>query len=152
LGAERMQRRGYRVGNHATDRNDATFACALRAERIVRRRLFLKCNRPDAWEIVSRREQIIGERSRQQLALLIIYEVLQERAAKPLDNRTHHLAVQGQGIDDAANVLDRDIIKHLDMARLYIDCDMGSMRAVAVGALVAGEACLGRKPSKACKW
>src|SRR5262249_30576869 len=40
-------------------------------------------------------------------------------------------------VDDAAHVLDRDIVDELDMAGLGVDRDVGGVGAVAVGALVA---------------
>ena len=57
------------VGDHAADRDDAAFAGALGAERIVRRRLFLQGNGADEGKVARGRHQVIGERARQQLGL-----------------------------------------------------------------------------------
>src|SRR5215467_8506598 len=55
LCAERAERGGDRVGNDAADRDDAAFARALGAERIVGRGLFLERDRPDVRKIARRR-------------------------------------------------------------------------------------------------
>ena len=52
------------------------------------------------------RHQVVGERGDQQLALLVVGDLLGERAAEPLHRRADHLAVQRLRIDDAADVVD----------------------------------------------
>ena len=59
------------------------------------------------------------------------------------------LAVQRQRIDDAADILDGDVVEHFDMTGLRIDRDVSGMRAVAVGALAAREGAFSRNPSAA---
>ena len=69
--------------------------------------------------------------------MLVIHQMLEERAAKALHDRADGLAVQRQRVDDAADILDADIVEQLHMPGLRIDRDMSRMRAVTVGALVA---------------
>src|SRR5262249_15549372 len=51
---------------------------------------------------------------------------------KSLHQSTEGLAVHDRRIDCATNVLDRNVIKHLDMACAIIDCNVRRMRAVTV--------------------
>ena len=51
LDAERSERRRHRIGDDAADRNDAAFAGALGAERIVGRGLLFERHRPDGREV-----------------------------------------------------------------------------------------------------
>ena len=64
--------------------------------------------------------------------------MLEQRAAQALHDGADALAVQRQRIDDAADVLDRNIVEQLDLSGLGIDRDMGGMRAVGIGSFVAG--------------
>src|SRR6185369_5646759 len=138
---ERAEGCGNRVGDDAADRNDAALARALGAERIVWRGAFLERDRSDVGKIARRGHEIIRERSRE--------ELLQESAAEALHDGAYDLAVQRQRVDDAAGVLDRDIVEELDAAGLGIDRDVGCVRAVTVGALVAGVGALRRDSGEA---
>ena len=66
--------------------------------------------RADRREVARGRQQIVGERAGQELAVLVVDEILQQRAAEPLHDRADGLAVQRQRIDDAADVLDRHVV------------------------------------------
>ena len=72
------------------------------------------------------------------MSVPVIDEMLQEGAAKALNDRSDGLSVQGQRIDDASDILDRDVVEKLDPAGLGVHRNMGGMCAIAVGALVAG--------------
>jgi hypothetical protein len=138
LDPERRERRRHRIGDDAADRDDAAFAGALGAERVGGRGLLLERHRPDVGEVAGGRQEIVGERAGQQLTLGVVDEMLQERAAETLHDGADRLPVQGERVDDAADVLDRHVVDELDMAGLGVDRDMRGMGAVAVGALVAG--------------
>ena len=79
------------------------------------------------------RHQVVGERGDQQLAVLVVGDLLGEDAAEPLHRRADHLPVQRLRIDDAADVVDHDVVEHLDTAGARIDRDMGDRGAVGVG-------------------
>ena len=55
--------------------------------------------------------QVVGERAGEQLAVLVVDEMLEECAAETLHDGADRLAVQGHRIDDAADVLDRDVVE-----------------------------------------
>src|SRR5262249_60773622 len=67
-------------------------------------------------------------------------------AAKALHDGANALAMQCQRIDDAAHILDGNIIDEPDVTSLGINRDVGCMGSIAVGALVAGEHPFSRKP------
>ena len=85
------------------------------------------------------------------MPLRVVHEVLQKRAAEPLHDRAHDLPVQRQRIDDAPGILHRDIIEKLHVPGLGIDRNVGRMRAVAVGALIAGIGAFRRAPREGGK-
>ena len=94
------------------------------------------------------RQQVVGKRAGEQLAVLVVEEVLEKRAAQALHDGADALAVQRQRIDDAADVLDRDIIDQLDLSGLGIDRHIGGVRAIRIGPLVARESAVGAKPGE----
>src|SRR5262249_55383575 len=113
LDPERAERGGNRVGDDAADRDDAALARALGAERIVGGGPFFERDRPDARKVARRRQEIVGERAREQLSVFIVDEMFEERAAETLHDGAHDLPVQGQRVDDAPGVLDRDVVEEL---------------------------------------
>ena len=72
------------------------------------------------------------------MSVFIVDEMFEERAAETLHDGAHDLPVQGQRVDDAAGVFDRDIVEKFHVPGLGIDGDVGGVRAVAIGSLVAG--------------
>ena len=94
-------------------------------------------DRCDLGEIVSGRHEIVGVGCRQELAILVVFEVLQQSAPKPLHDRAQSLRMDRRRVDDASDVFDRSVLQHLDVAGLRVHRDMGRMRAIAVGPLVA---------------
>ena len=98
--------------------------------------MILESNGTDSREIARCRNQVVGQRAGQQLAVCIVDEVLHKRAAKPLHDPADRLTVQGQRVDDAADILDDQKVEHLDLARPDIDRHMRHRRAVGVGQLV----------------
>ena len=59
--------------------------------------------------------------------------MLQEGAAQPLDHAADRLAVQGQRVDDATDILDDEAVKQFDIAGPRVDRDMRRGRSVSVG-------------------
>ena len=93
------------------------------------------------------RDQVIRERGRQQLPVRIVGDLLAEHAAQALHRGADHLAVQCHRVDDAADIVDHDIVDDLDMAGLGIDRDMGDRGAVGVGRLgIVRERAVGLEP------
>ena len=68
----------------------------------MRRRLELQSKSADSWEVAGARKQVIGERAGEKLAVVVMDQLFQQRAAKSLRDRAHALAVQGDRIDDSA--------------------------------------------------
>src|SRR5882757_8832137 len=65
--------------------------------------------------------------------------MFQECAAQALDDRTDRLSVQRQWVDDPADVLDRKIVDHLDVARSRVHRDMRRLRAIGPGVFLVEE-------------
>src|SRR6266550_3616817 len=72
LDPERGERGGDRIGNDATNRNDAALACTLGAERIGRRGLFFERHCADRGKVAGAWEEIVRERAGQQLSVRIV--------------------------------------------------------------------------------
>src|SRR5215510_13648958 len=88
------------------------------------------------WKIARGGHEIVGERPGEQLTVLVVNQMLEERATKTLNDRTDDLAMQHQRIDDPAAILHRHIVDEVYMTGLGIDPYMGGVRAVAPGVLV----------------
>ena len=100
------------------------------------RRVVLQGVRADDGEVGRGGEEIIGERAGEELALEVIGEVFEQRATEPLHDGADGLAVQGQRIDDAADIFDGHVIDQRDMAGAGIDRDMGGVGAVGISAVL----------------
>ena len=98
----------------------------------------------DVREVAGGRDKIVGERAGEELALLVVDEMLHHGTAQPLHRRADGLAVHRQRIDDAAAILDDDIVDELDVTELGVDRHMGGMGAVGVGVLLVEEGAFGR--------
>src|SRR4029077_3210586 len=61
-----------------------------------------------------------------------------------LHRRAYGLTVYRQRIDDAAAILDDDIVDELDVTELGVDRDVRGMGAVGIGVLLVEEGALGR--------
>jgi hypothetical protein len=61
-----------------------------------------------------------------------------------LHRRAYGLTVHRQRIDDAAAILDDDIVDELDVTELGVDRHMRGMGAVGIGVLLVEEGALGR--------
>src|SRR5215472_8666910 len=93
LDSERAKRSGDRVGENAANRNDAALARALGTERIVGRGPLLECDRADMRKIARGGHEVVRERASEQLPVLVIDEMFEERAAKTLHDGAHDLTV-----------------------------------------------------------
>ena len=65
-------------------------------------------------------------RAGQQLAVLVVDRVLQQRLADALGDAALHLALDDHRVDDAADVVDRDEVHHLDDAGVRVDLDLAT--------------------------
>ena len=91
LDAERVQRRSDGIGYDPSNGNDAAFACALGTERIDRRGMRTHHLRTDARKIACGGHEIVGQRPGEQLTLLVVNQMLEERATQTLYHRTNDL-------------------------------------------------------------
>ena len=71
-------------------------------ERIDRRGMRAHHPRLDARKVARGGNEIIGEGAGEQLSLIVVHKMLEERTAQALNHRTNDLAVQRQWIDDLA--------------------------------------------------
>src|SRR6185369_15832174 len=84
LDTEGRQRSRNRIRNHTADRNDPALAGAFGTQWVVRRWLVLERNGANVRKIACGGHQIVGERTGQQLTLLVIDEVNEKRAPETL--------------------------------------------------------------------
>src|SRR6185437_4236290 len=103
--------------------------------------MVFRCNGANPREIGRGRDQVIGEIAGEQLAVSVIRKVLQKGAAEALDRAADCLSMQGQWIDDAADILDDETVEQLDMACSRIDRYMRRCRPVSVGQPVVVPEC-----------
>jgi hypothetical protein len=87
-------------------------------------------------------------RRHQQLPLGVVGKVFAEHAAAALHDAADHLAVQGQRVDDMADIVDHDVVEDLDVTGARIDRHMDGGGAVAVGRSRALEHALDREPGE----
>ena len=100
--------------------DDRRLADALRTERPVGRR-HLDDHRVDRRHAVGGRDRVVEERARQQLAVLVVDELLVERPADRLRRAAAHLALDERRVQRPADVLDDHVAEQLHLARLAVD-------------------------------
>jgi len=66
--------------------------------------------------IAGRPASVVGERTGEQLPVLVIDQVLEKYAAEALHDGANRLAMQHCRVNDASDILDRHIVEHLDVA------------------------------------
>src|SRR6185437_2338563 len=93
----------------------------------------------DVWEIGGGRQQVVRQRGVQELRIVVINQVVEKNATKPLDDSAECLSVYQCRINGAANILNRDIIENRDMTGARVDRNMGGMCAITVGPFVIRE-------------
>ena len=127
-----------RLREHRARRNAARFADALEADRVERRRR-LAMRRLDRRHVGRGRQQIVHERRVQQLALLVVDELLVERVADAVRDAAVNLSFDEQRIDDRAAIVDDEVALDLDRRRLGIDLDDHRVHAARGAAAVGPE-------------
>lgn len=98
FGAEHEECVRDRIRDGGRRCNSATFANALDAQRIERRREFLM-EQLHSRAVARARQRIIHQRSGQQLALLIVDELFEQGATQALDRAADDLPLDQQRID-----------------------------------------------------
>src|SRR5690349_21728338 len=93
----------------------------------------------DVWKIGGGRQQVVRQRRVQELRIVVINQVIEKNATKPLDDGAECLPVHQRRLNGAANVLNRDIIENRNMTGARVDRNMGGMCAIAVGSFVVRE-------------
>ena len=107
----------------------------------------LQRNRADPWEIGGNWERVVGQTAGQELPIRIVDEVFHEGAAEALYSRADHLAMQGQRVDDPANILDDNIVDEVYPTCLGIDGDVRGSRTIGIGEpLIIRKAGIGLEP------
>ncbi len=76
---------------------------------------------------------IVHERSRQRLAVIIEYHLLQHRLPQPLDDAAMHLARQQQRVHGHAEIVDDGVALQRIGAGVRVDLDLDDMAAVRKG-------------------
>src|SRR4029077_12460787 len=88
-------------------------------------------------EIVGTRHAIVHERTRLELAALVVIDrILVECLADALDKRAMDLALDDQRVDDAAEVVGAGEVDKLDRASLAIDFDLGNIGTGRIGEIL----------------
>src|SRR5262249_34738341 len=108
------------------------FARALDAERIERRGGG-DVVELDVWYVERGRNQVVGQRGGEQLALVVELELLVEGIADTLRDAAVDLPGQDQRIDDGATIVHDDVFADLDRHRLGIDLDDDGVHAAGGG-------------------
>src|SRR5262245_22438005 len=122
-----------RLREQRPDRNGAGFARALDAKRIKRR--FRHCVRDlHVRHFEGRRQQVVGKRGVEQLAVVIEHELLVEGIADALRHAAVNLTGKDQRIDDRAAVMHHDVFEDVKRKGLRIDLDDHGMHAACGGA------------------
>ena len=75
-------------------------------------------------------QQIVGERHRERIALVVIGKFLEQRAAEPLSEAADDLPFHQRGIDRAPDVVGDAIALDLDAAGVAVDADHRDIAAI----------------------
>ena len=115
--------------HHRRDRAErAGLADAFDPERVaVGRRLVVA--EVEIAEIGGARHAVIHERAGQELAALVVDDVLHQHLADPLDDAAMDLPFASSGLSTMPTIVDRGIAGQLDLAGLCVDLDLAEMRA-----------------------
>ena len=99
----------------------------------------------DPGDLCGRRQQVIHERARKELHVLVVRGPLEQNGADALRNSAAHLPFDDRGIDERTAVFDDDVPLDRDVARLDVDVDDRAVRASRPSAFAAVErlGCLG---------
>ena len=88
----------------------------------------------DHRDFVRGRRQVVGERRRQDVAVLVVDDLLEQRVADALRDAAVHLAVGDHRVDQAAGVLGDEEALDRHLAGLHVDLDDGHMARIGEGA------------------
>src|SRR6476620_3160846 len=120
LHVECAERIGDGIGHDTAGRDDAALAGALGAERVDRGGGVFQHDGADVREVAGGRDKVVGERAGQELGLLVVDKMLHHGTAQPLHRRAYGLTVYRQRVDDAAAILDDDIVDEHRVTELGI--------------------------------
>ena len=77
------------------------------------------------------RHQVVHQRGRQRLAVLVVRRLLVQRGADALHDAADGLALDDHRVDHGAAILGHDVVEHLDRTELRIDRDGHRVRGIA---------------------
>src|SRR6266853_245295 len=120
------------IGDRGWGGNGTAFAHALDAERIAWGGI-LKMNDLDLWYLARAGQQVVHQRPSEELAGLVIHELLIQPATNALRYSTADLAIDNRGIDDAATVVGHDIAQERDPAGLDVHFNEGHVHRTGIG-------------------
>ena len=87
------------------------------------------------WCIYDSRRSVSDQRGVHRHAA-IEHHLLTERHADPLDDAAVHLPIEGQGIDDPADVLNHHYLENTDMSRRRVNLHLGGLGTKPVGGCI----------------
>src|SRR5437667_9036406 len=125
-----------RGGDRRADRIGAAFAGALETQEIQRTRRVLGDQYLDRRHFVRGRNEIIGESDRERLAALVIDELLEQRAAEPLNRAAGELALDQHRVDRLADVVGDEIALDLHAAGVAVDPHYRDVNAIRIGHVI----------------
>jgi len=82
----------------------------------------------DRRRVGGRRHQVVHERRRQELPVLVVRGVLEQRLAEPLDDAAADLPLDDGRVDHPAAVLDDDVARNAHGTGLAVDLDDADVR------------------------
>src|SRR5580704_1672711 len=123
--------------HHSWRRDDHA---ALAAEVYVSvKRHGLKVLDLDPRNVTRGRQQVVHERGRLEVAVLVVGRSLKQHGADALRDTAADLALDDRGVDERAAVLGRDVPLHLHQAGLDVHLDDGTVAAARPSAFAAVE-------------
>src|SRR5256885_2594159 len=126
--AERRQRIHHGIGHRGSRGDGSRLAGSLDAERVHRRRR-LGAAQFEEWHVVGVRHRVVHERAGEERAVLVVDGLLPERLRDALDDASLHHAVDDHRVDDAPQVVDRDVADDLGFPGLLRNLDHGDVRS-----------------------
>src|SRR6185437_8139476 len=88
----------------------------------------------DVGHLRAGRQEVVQPRAGGQVAVVVVDEVLVQRAAEALRDRTGDLAVDDLRVDGPARVLDAHVLEDAQLPGRAVDLDGGDLRARGEGA------------------
>src|SRR5262249_40032111 len=119
------------IGNRCRGGNGTAFAHALDAERIAWRGI-LEVDDLDLRYLASAGQQVVHQCPDEELAGLVIHEILIQPTTNALCYPTADLAIDDRGIDDAATVVGHHIAQECDPAGFDIHFNEGHVHRTGI--------------------